>query len=747
MTTSWPSAPAGQSWQTLDPLLGSLFGVVEHDAPLGEVHQIRWEPPKRAAVTYRRPHAVRAGGDGGGVVSVEVTRDGTTSRTLLSDDALPGVGAALDPEEVRRRLEPVWGSTLTVNAITPASYRPGSRVVLRVDVADALGPHELYVKVFADGDDRFARVAVALTAAGLVAGLPVPVPPVLDRWLDLRAVLTAGVPGPTLSRRLTMAGTQAERRGIAFRLGDLLAVVASTPLATLPTLPAAPPVDDLLEVDRCLPATWYGDPVNAASLARLRDDLAANVPDGEEEGFGHGSFRPGQVVDGPDGLTLLDLDGACLAQPGRDLGNVRAHLAWQALRSSLAPHDTRALLDAVLEGYEARGGRADDDALRWWQAVAMARIAARRYRSLATGEWALSHRLVRSAGRLLDGDDAPSRRSLLASASVGGVTRPCAEPGPVDPELLDPAAMTSHLARAFAFEGKEAVTVTSAQVLGAAAGRRVVLRYLVSGLAPRPVPVVAKVFAERQRAQVTYRNLVALGEESVGPVEGTAPLAPLAVLPRLGMVLYAESPGRLVCELIEDDALDAVRIGVRWLRAVHDSAASLDRRFDLGHELDDVAAWAAEVVAHHPCLRRRTGELVQRLRERAAELPVVPEGPVHKDFHPGHLVLREDGRVTVIDLDEARSGDPAIDLAHLVTHLEESRRPWAGRARDAVLEEYGELAGGRADDRVSFYAAYTRMKMAKQLVRGSGPLAPEWGAVRADDLALLLERGSSCGSA
>ena len=42
--------------------------------------------------------------------------------------------------------------------------------------------------------------------------------------------------------------------------------------------------------------------------------------------------------------------------------------------------------------------------------------------------------------------------------------------------------------------------------------------------------------------------------------------------------------------------------------------------------------------------------------------------PIHKDFHTGHLLVGDS--VWVIDLDEARQGDRAFDLAHFCAYLE-----------------------------------------------------------------------------
>ena len=65
-------------------------------------------------------------------------------------------------------------------------------------------------------------------------------------------------------------------------------------------------------------------------------------------------------------------------------------------------------------------------------------------------------------------------------------------------------------------------------------------------------------------------------------------------------------------------------------------------------------------------------EPAQRLASQwATSGPPSPAGaqvPIHKDFHAGHLLI--DDSVWVIDLDEARHGDRAFDLAHFCAYLE-----------------------------------------------------------------------------
>jgi aminoglycoside phosphotransferase (APT) family kinase protein len=100
--------------------------------------------------------------------------------------------------------------------------------------------------------------------------------------------------------------------------------------------------------------------------------------------------------------------------------------------------------------------------------------------------------------------------------------------------------------------------------------------------------------------------------------------------------------------------------------------------------------------------------------------------------------------VAVLDLDEARMGDPVLDVAHLIAYLDASPWPAAVDVRAAFLDAYGPLPGPSPEMRAAFFAAYTNLKIAKQFVMGRGPVLPARGQERATALTAVLRRGSAC---
>jgi hypothetical protein len=64
--------------------------------------------------------------------------------------------------------------------------------------------------------------------------------------------------------------------------------------------------------------------------------------------------------------------------------------------------------------------------------------------------------------------------------------------------------------------------------------------------------------------------------------------------------------------------------------------------------------------------------------------------------------------------------------------------------RAAFLMAYGPLPGPSPQLRCAFFAAYTSLKIAKQLATGRGPLGAPRGSWRTPALVAVLRKGSAC---
>jgi len=737
---------AHQGGLPVDPALPGLSAALSAHPPGTaaeddcRVRHVEWVPRRRCQVV----HEVRASLRTATLVSYEVTPSGTTFRRMAGDGGLPGLPSALDPVAVADRLTEVFGEPLRACRITPVGYRPAIRAVLAYDVVAGSGRSRLYAKLLADGFERYAGAAAALAASARRRGVPAPVPEVVAVWPDCGAVVQRAAPGRSLSAVLRDESLpERERLRDVEDMGLLLAGVHTTSLDGAPSWSAE---DELAALETLLAPTWHADPAIGRSLAALVDRLADDLPEVTDRVLTHGAFRTGQIVVHGGALSLLDLDTVSASDAARDAGNALAYLSWAdvrgAVRAGLAP----ALNEAVLAGYARGRSPLRAQALAWWTAAAMAKIAGRRYRSLATTEWPSVPDLLGRAVMHVDSAGAlPRRARALPGPAVAA---------PVDP--LDGDRVTEILRRQPSLHDAGDVRVIGARLLVEAAGRRRVVRYEVAGLDPdRIVPLIGKTYLDRHRSAIAHDNLRLLHEEVFTAPRHLAVPTPVCHVPALRMVLYREVPGIAMDRMPAGTGPTCAALAAQWLTTLHTSEAVLARRLDLAHEVVNVGAWAARVGDAAPDARAAAYALANRLAEAAAGLPAVDEVPVHKDLHAGHILAVGQrrtadgadvvpGGVAVIDLDEARMGDPALDLAHVTTYLDASPWPGARAARAAFLMAYGPLPGPSPQLRSAFFTAYTSLKIAKQLVTGRGPLRTLDGPLLTPALVAVLRRGSAC---
>jgi aminoglycoside phosphotransferase (APT) family kinase protein len=168
----------------------------------------------------------------------------------------------------------------------------------------------------------------------------------------------------------------------------------------------------------------------------------------------------------------------------------------------------------------------------------------------------------------------------------------------------------------------------------------------------------------------------------------------------------------------------------------------LNRRLDLAAERDNVAAWARTVGSGLPPLAGPARALAAGLGDALGSLRIRQDVPIHKDVHFQHVLVL-DGRAAVIDLDEARLGDPGLDVAHFCCYLDllAVRRPATGALRAAFLDAYAAHRGWGPDAAYRVFSAWTCLKIAKQLATGRGPHPRPTGAEAHDQARHLLGRG------
>ncbi len=331
---------------------------------------------------------------------------------------------------------------------------------------------------------------------------------------------------------------------------------------------------------------------------------------------------------------------------------------------------------------------------------------------------------------------------------AGGTTLAGSALAPL-PEVFDAEGTVALVQALLDRLGGRRATVRAASVVDGKPGERLLLRYDVEST-PAEVAsgatVFGKVFADPTAAVRVHETMCHLWEAFAGCGEPTTVPRPLGLLVDLNLVVYAPAPGVPLDEMLHTaEALDALRLAGSWLGHLHDAPVPLDRRFVVATELINAAGWGAMVAATAPDVGADAVELCRRLRERAEAVTLDEATPIHKDFHPGHVIV--DGSVAVVDFDEARLGDAAFDVAHFCAYLHlAGLRQGLGERLEALegafLDGYCDRSGWAPDDRFALFRAYTAVKIAKQLATSRGPRPRPCGDDLAHQLHEVLAEGA-----
>jgi hypothetical protein len=361
----------------------------------------RYAPGVGCVVTYDLTTERIDGEPRAGIGVVAIAPGGVTHRRFQDDPLLPALRTLTDSGAMVGRLSAVVGQSpdLVRCDVRPVRYKPGRTCALRYDVHAPAGDRSLFVKAFAGDARRHALVLASLHGAG-GSSLHLPrVPELIGVWPDLGAVVQPIVAGIELTTLGMDRSATASIR--ARRMSDAGRALAALHTGIALDGPAATWERDLEALSAYRPLVGHLAPglVEAFDrlLLRLHTDGRA-LPE-PAPAAGHGAFRTDQVLVEPgDGLTFLDLDGYCRANPARDLANVLAYLEWRAIRR---PADADLVADArraVLAGYTALAPPPDELWMGLYRTATMLKIAGRRLRRLAFAEWDALPELVARAG-------------------------------------------------------------------------------------------------------------------------------------------------------------------------------------------------------------------------------------------------------------------------------------------------------------------------------------------------------------
>lgn len=307
------------------------------------------------------------------------------------------------------------------------------------------------------------------------------------------------------------------------------------------------------------------------------------------------------------------------------------------------------------------------------------------------------------------------------------------DPGLVsDPRLaglaaaLDVSAMTARLAPLLAggITGEPAPPggwqVTAVEVLKHKAGRRCSLAYFLEGAGGRRVKLFAKVFAGERGASIV-QNMSTLARAI--PRDRLIIPRPLGYLPGIKLMVTEFVEGEpLASALYRGDTAAAARRMAAALGVLHGSDCPFARGWSAHRELANTGEWLSGLFRSHPELAGIARGLLERLARRIDLHREPAPTPVHRDFYAEQMWDCA-GRNALLDLDDVRSGDPALDAGNFLAHLSlrAAQFPEVGdacrRARPAFLDEYAARRAGAEGaesfaGRLAFYESASLLRLA-----------------------------------
>jgi len=276
------------------------------------------------------------------------------------DYRLPTLPACFAVERVARAL----GSDVSISGAVPAGYRPGMRCQIRYTT----GCTTLYGKVSVEQSpgqafSRHGLLWAALGGAPHRFRLAAPF-----RYLpELRLAVMAAAPGENLHDALRVG------RDVGADIVRIAEALAHLHGLEIRGMDRVYTIDDELSLIHGwveLVAQWY--PELAAALIACDTELRRTRPEPvAPRALVHRDFYDKQILIGPDGLTLLDLDTACRGDPEIDLGNFGAQLVLRGLQFE-RPDEFRALEESFLSAYRRA---AAPERVGWYRRTTLLRLA------------------------------------------------------------------------------------------------------------------------------------------------------------------------------------------------------------------------------------------------------------------------------------------------------------------------------------------------------------------------------------
>ncbi len=203
-------------------------------------------------------------------------------------------------------------------------------------------------------------------------------------------------------------------------------------------------------------------------------------------------------------------------------------------------------------------------------------------------------------------------------------------------------------------------------------------------------------------------------------------------------IQFSVLTGRTLLDLGKDATVSDAELAGAWhalgrgLASLHAAtpghASSLTHTHDANAEADTTRSWLAPVM-HWGALPQVSEREIERALASLAGEPATAPGLLHRDLHDQQVLIDGDhGSAGLLDLDTAAWGEPALDVANVLAHLDlrvrqDALTPWrAHAARSAFLGALAPKAATRA--RVPAYRRATQLRLAAVYA-----LRPRWHGV------------------
>jgi Phosphotransferase enzyme family len=251
----------------------------------------------------------RTGADLGGATATLIPELDAIVHFYPEDPKLPGLRVAASARRMSELLKE------RVRLIQLVRYKPARRAVLRYEV-ESSAREVVYGKIRADdGGALLAELEPSLRRAGIST------PALISYQPELRMTVFDNSPGTPLRELRGTRAYNAWMRPVAKTLGRL----HSVSISCLGPQAVASEANDLALAVHSI-GTLVPSIANAAE--HLGDRVIAGMAGAPRRvATLHGSWHDDQVLVSERGVTLLDLDSACMGDPAVDVGHFLAYLS------------------------------------------------------------------------------------------------------------------------------------------------------------------------------------------------------------------------------------------------------------------------------------------------------------------------------------------------------------------------------------------------------------------------------------